>query len=87
MFATRMLHAAARMVYGKLLADQMLVAAKKLAEVGEDHYDATFYKSKIATARFLYPERGSGDLRHQRAAIKAADFTRWRKVVPKTPLM
>jgi len=74
MFATRMLHAAARMVCGKLLADQMLVAAKKLAEVGEDHYDATFYKSKIATARF-YILNVVPEIFGIEAAIKAADFT------------
>lgn len=53
MFATRMLHAASKMICGKLLADQAILAAAKLAEVGEDHFDANFYKSKIATAKFF----------------------------------
>ena len=74
MFATRMLHASARMVCGKLLADQMVLAAKKLAEVGEDHYDATFYKSKIATARF-YILNVVPEIFGIEAAVKAADFS------------
>lgn len=52
LFGTRVLHAASMMVCGKLMLEQALLAAKKLAEVGEDHYDANFYKSKMATARF-----------------------------------
>jgi len=52
LFATRMLHAASMMICGKLMLDQALLAAKKLAELGEDHFDAMFYKGKIATAKF-----------------------------------
>lgn len=52
LFATRILHAAAMLVCGKLILDQALLSAKKLAELGDDHYDANFYKGKIATARF-----------------------------------
>ncbi|HBK52554.1 MAG TPA: acyl-CoA dehydrogenase, partial [Syntrophomonas wolfei] len=35
LFATRMLHAASMMICGKLMLDQALLAAKKLAELGE----------------------------------------------------
>jgi alkylation response protein AidB-like acyl-CoA dehydrogenase len=52
LFGTRVLHAASMIVCGQLMLDQALLAAKKLAELGDDHYDANFYKSKIATARF-----------------------------------
>ncbi len=52
LFATRVLHASAMLVCGKLILDQALLAAKKLAELGDDHYDANFYKGKIATAKF-----------------------------------
>lgn len=52
LFATRILHATAMVKCGQLLLDQGLVAAKKLAELGEDHYDANFYKGKIASAKF-----------------------------------
>ncbi|HBQ25341.1 MAG TPA: acyl-CoA dehydrogenase, partial [Syntrophomonas sp.] len=48
LFATRVLHASAMLVCGKLILDQALLAAKKLAELGDDHYDANFYKGKIA---------------------------------------
>ncbi|MEA1962545.1 MAG: acyl-CoA dehydrogenase [Bacillota bacterium] len=52
LFATRVLHAAARVYCGKLMLDQGVMAAKKLAELGDDHFDANFYKGKIASARF-----------------------------------
>jgi hypothetical protein len=52
LFATRTLHAAARVYCGKLMLDQGIIAAKKLAELGEDHYDANFFKGKIASSKF-----------------------------------
>jgi len=53
LYATRMLHSAAKVLGGKFLLEQAVIAANKLAELGEDHFDANFYKSKIATARFF----------------------------------
>jgi hypothetical protein len=50
LYATRTLHAGARVYCGKLLLDQALMAAAKLKEQGG--VDADFYKGKIATARF-----------------------------------
>ncbi len=52
LFATRTMHAGARVYCGKLMLSQALLAAKKLAELGSDHFDANFYKGKIASARF-----------------------------------
>jgi hypothetical protein len=52
LFATRTLHSGVRIYCGKLMLDQGLLAAKKLAELGDDHFDAKFYKSKIASAKF-----------------------------------
>ncbi len=52
LFATRTLHAAARIYCGKLLLDQALLASQKLAEVGDDHFDSNFFKGKIASAKF-----------------------------------
>lgn len=52
LFATRIMHAAAKVIIGKLLLDQGLVAAAKLAELGGDHFDANFYKGKVASAKF-----------------------------------
>jgi hypothetical protein len=51
-FATRILHATAMVYCGSLILDQAVLAAKMLAEVGDDHFDATYYKGKIASARF-----------------------------------
>ncbi|NLV22367.1 MAG: acyl-CoA dehydrogenase, partial [Syntrophomonadaceae bacterium] len=52
-FATRILHATAMVYAGSLILDQAVLATKKLAEVGEDHFDASYYKGKIASARFF----------------------------------
>lgn len=52
LYATRILHAATMLHCGKLMLDQGLLASRKLAEVGEDHFDAKFYKGKIASVRF-----------------------------------
>jgi len=52
LFATRTMHAAARIYCGKLMLSQGLLAAKRLAELGDDHFDANFYKGKIASVKF-----------------------------------
>ncbi|MDR1042676.1 MAG: acyl-CoA dehydrogenase [Clostridiales Family XIII bacterium] len=52
LFATRILHAAAMLYCGRLIVDQALLAGEKLVELGEDHFDAAYYKGKIASARF-----------------------------------
>ncbi len=52
LFATRTMHSGARVYCGMLMLSQALLAAKKLAELGDDHFDANFYKGKIASARF-----------------------------------
>ncbi len=53
LYATRTLHAGTKVICGKMMLDQGILAAQKLAELGEDHFDANFYKSKIATAKFF----------------------------------
>jgi hypothetical protein len=52
LFATRTMHSGARVYCGKLLLSQAILAAKKLVELGDDHFDANFYKGKIASAKF-----------------------------------
>jgi len=52
LYSTRILHATAMMYCAALIMDQGLLAARKLAEVGEDHFDANYYKGKIASAKF-----------------------------------
>jgi alkylation response protein AidB-like acyl-CoA dehydrogenase len=72
LFATRTLHAGARVYCGKLMLSQALLAAKKLAELGEDHFDANFYKGKINTARF-YIMNHVPELLGYHKAMKAGD--------------
>lgn len=52
LYSTRILHATAMMYCATLIMDQGLLAARKLAEVGEDHFDANFYIGKIASAKY-----------------------------------
>lgn len=52
LYSTRALHCCAQLVCGQLLLDQALLAAKRAAELGPDHFDYAFYKGKVETARF-----------------------------------
>ncbi|MEA1960811.1 MAG: acyl-CoA dehydrogenase [Bacillota bacterium] len=52
LYATRILHATAKLYCGYLLLDQALVANKKIAELGEDHFDYAFYKGKVECAKY-----------------------------------
>lgn len=52
LYSTRILHANSMLYCGMLIMEQALLAQRKLAELGADHYDAGFYKGKIASARF-----------------------------------
>jgi hypothetical protein len=72
LFATRTMHAAARVYCGKLMLDQALLAADKLAELGNDHFDANFYKGKIASARF-YVMNVVPEIFAMEKAMKAGD--------------
>ncbi len=72
LFATRILHAAARVYCGKLMLDQGVLAARKLAEIGDDHFDANFYKGKIASSKF-YVMNVVPEVFGYEKAMKAAD--------------
>ncbi|MDD3895138.1 MAG: acyl-CoA dehydrogenase [Syntrophomonadaceae bacterium] len=52
LYATRILHASAMINCAMLILDQAILASKKLAEIGSDHYDASYYIGKIASAKF-----------------------------------
>jgi len=52
LFATRILQAASMLYCGTLILDQGLLADKKLKDSGAEHFDAGFYKGKVASARF-----------------------------------
>jgi alkylation response protein AidB-like acyl-CoA dehydrogenase len=51
-YATRVLHAASMLYCGRLILDQALLANQKLDELGENHFDAAYYRGKTASARF-----------------------------------
>lgn len=52
LYATRILHASSMLYCAALIMDQALLANRKLKELGEDDYDAKFYKGKVASACF-----------------------------------
>ncbi|MHB1127041.1 MAG: acyl-CoA dehydrogenase [Bacillota bacterium] len=52
LYSTRILHSTSILYCGMLLMDQAILAARKAAEVGPEHYDYNFYKGKMETARF-----------------------------------
>ncbi|MGE5405464.1 MAG: acyl-CoA dehydrogenase [Candidatus Saccharibacteria bacterium] len=52
LWATRVMFAASMVYCGMLMLEQGLIAQKKLNELGDSHFDANFYKGKIASVRF-----------------------------------
>lgn len=52
LFATRILHSTAILYCGYLIMSQGMLAYSKLEDLDKDHYDCSFYKGKIASARF-----------------------------------
>lgn len=74
LFSTRILHATAMIYCATLIMDQGLLAASKLDELGEDHFDANFYKGKVASARF-YVLNVLPDIFSIRKAFAAGDTT------------
>jgi hypothetical protein len=72
LFATRTMHAGARVYCGKLMLDQALLAAVKIKELGDNHGDANFYKGKIATAKF-YVMNHVTDIFGYEKAMKCGD--------------
>jgi hypothetical protein len=51
-YARRILTATAQLYGGRLILDQALVAAERLARLDSDHYDRAFYQGKIDAARY-----------------------------------
>jgi len=74
LWATRIMMAMSMVYCGKLMMEQALVAQKALNEVGDEHYDANFYKGKIASARF-YLLNEVPNIFAIKAAFETADFT------------
>jgi len=53
LYATRILHATGELICGQLLLEQALIANKKMAELGSDHYDYAFYSGKVNAAKYF----------------------------------
>lgn len=51
-YARRILTATAQLYCGYLLLDQAKIALKRMAELGEDHFDYNFYLGKVMSARW-----------------------------------
>lgn len=52
LYARRILTATAQLYCGYLLLDQAVIANKKMQELGEEHYDYTYYLGKVLSARY-----------------------------------
>jgi hypothetical protein len=53
LLATRMQKATAQIYGSYCLLEQALIAARRLEELGADHYDYNFYYGKVLSARFF----------------------------------
>lgn len=51
-YSTRILHATAMLYGGSLLLEQAAIAAQRIKELGEGHYDYPFYQGKVQSAKF-----------------------------------
>jgi alkylation response protein AidB-like acyl-CoA dehydrogenase len=63
LYATRILHATGKLICGRMLLDQALLAQRKLEGLDSGHPDYPFYQGKTASARFyvcnVLPEIGT----------------------------
>ncbi|HWQ76332.1 MAG TPA: acyl-CoA dehydrogenase [Syntrophomonas sp.] len=51
-YACKILTATAQLFAGRLLLDQALLADKKSKEIGQEHYDYSFYSGKVIAAKY-----------------------------------
>lgn len=52
LYATRVLHATAKLLCGRLILEQAVIAYNKLQDLPGDHYDYPFYQGKIEAAKY-----------------------------------
>jgi alkylation response protein AidB-like acyl-CoA dehydrogenase len=52
LYSTRILHATSMLWGGSLLLEQAAIAAGKMKELGEGHFDYPFYQGKVQSAKF-----------------------------------
>jgi len=74
LWATRIMMAMSMVYCGMLMLEQGLVASAKLKEVGDEHFDANFYKGKIASTRF-YLLNEVPQVLAIRSSLATADFS------------
>ncbi len=71
-YARRILTATAQLYCGFLLMEQAVIASKKIAELGPDHYDYNFYLGKVLSARY-YLNNAVPNVWHVADLIKIGD--------------
>ncbi len=71
-YARRILTATAQLYCGYLLMEQAVIAIKKMAELGPDHYDYHFYLGKVLSARY-YLNNAVPNVWHVADLIKIGD--------------
>lgn len=71
-YSTRVLHATAMLYCGRLIIEQAAVAQKRIAELGENHFDYVFYKGKVLSAKY-YIKNVLPAVNNLREIIKTAD--------------
>src|SRR5690606_12022817 len=52
LYATRVLRATGKLLCGRLILDQAVLAHKKMQELPADHYDYPFYQGKVEAAKY-----------------------------------
>ncbi|NLB89490.1 MAG: acyl-CoA dehydrogenase [Syntrophomonadaceae bacterium] len=52
LYATRVLHATGKLLCGRLILDQAVLAHKKMQELPTDHFDYPFYQGKVEAAKY-----------------------------------
>ncbi len=71
-YARRILTATAQLYCGYLLMEQAVIASKKIAELGPDHYDYNFYLGKVLSARY-YLNNAVPNVWHVADLVKIGD--------------
>lgn len=52
LYATRTLHATAKLLCGRLILDQAILAYNKMQDLSADHFDYPFYQGKVEAAKY-----------------------------------
>ncbi|HZK44294.1 MAG TPA: acyl-CoA dehydrogenase [Syntrophomonadaceae bacterium] len=52
LYATRVLHATAKLLCGRLILEQAVIAHNRLQDLAADHFDYPFYQGKIEAAKY-----------------------------------